>query len=795
MNNKAIDVTGRVKSLRDRMFTMPSICTERGRLVTKSYRETEGEPGVIRQAKALVKQLQEMGIRIDEGELIVGNATSKQRGGAILPEINAQFLMEEMDRISSREWDRFTPINDEEKARIQESLHYWKGKSVFDMWRARMPEDMQKYMFNGIMGGTVFCANGHYAGHTAIDYGKVLTKGINAIKKEVDERLAKLNLASPEDFQRLQFLRASSFVLDAAPKFAARYADLADQLAAKEPDGGRKMELLMIAETCRRVPGEPARNFYEALQSICFVWIALMLEGWGYGMSFGRPDQYLYPFYKQDVTSGRLTDDDVRALISLLYIKVNGTVTVTDSMAALVFGGFPQTVNIILGGITRDGKDAVNELSYLFLEADKDVGMSQNDLVVRVHRATPEAFIIKAVEVAKALKGKLKFMSDETAIQQLLHDGHPIESARDYIITGCNSPSIPGLSFDVPGGMFNLAFMLELALNNGVSRLSGERIGPATGDPRKFTCYDNIFDAFKKQVETLIPIAVAYRNSDRLLYAEMVPTPFQSALFNGPIEKGLDITNGGTLPYARLAISLTGAPNVGDSLAAIKKVVFEDRKITMAQLIDALDADFEEHDEAFHLLSRAPKFGNDDDYVDSIVNDVLMYGCRVVTGYQGACGTKFNVAAAAVTANVALGFPVGALPDGRKAGQPLSEGGISPYQGRNVSGPTATLRSVAKLDHVHLTNGSVLNMRFSPEALKDEAGVRRFVSILRTYLETGGFFVQFNIVDAETLRAAQREPDKYKDLLVRVATYSAYFVELSPELQEDVIRRMEFREL
>ncbi len=777
------------------MFTIPSICTERGRLVTKSYGETEGEPPVMRQAKALVKQLKEMAIRIDEGELIVGNATTKQRGGAMLPEISAQFLMEEMDNISSREWDRFTPIHEKEKTEIEKILRYWKGRSVFDMWRARMPEEMQKHMFNGIMGGTVFCANGHYAGHTAVDYGKVLTKGINSIKKEVDDRISALTLADPDDFQKYQFLRASRLVLDAVPRFAGRYAVLADQLAAIEQDANRKAELLMIAETCRRVPGEPARNFYEALQSMCFVWIALMLEGWGYGMSFGRTDQYLYPFYKADIMSGKFTDEEVRALISLLYIKVNGTVTITDSMAALVFGGFPQTVNIILGGITREGKDAVNELSYIFLEADRDVGMSQNDLVIRIHRATPEAFVIKAVEVAKALKGKLKFMSDETAIQQLLHDGYPIEYAREYIITGCNSPSVPGRSFDVPGGMFNIAFMLELALNNGVSRLSGERIGPATGDPRKFTSYEDVLDAFKKQVEALLPVAIAYRNTDRQIYSEMVPTPFQSALFNGPIEKGRDITNRGTLPYARLAISLTGAANVGDSLAAIKKVVFEDMKITMAQLIDALDANFEGYDQAFHSLSMAPKFGNDDDYVDSIVNEVLMHGCKVVTGYQGACGTKFNVAAAAVTANVALGFPVGALPDGRKAGQPLSEGGISPHQGRNVSGHTATLRSVAKLDHVRLTNGSVLNMRFSPKALEDEAGMRKFVSMLRVYLETGGFFVQFNIVDTDTLRKAQREPEKYKDLLVRVATYSAYFVELSPDLQEDVIRRMEFQEV
>ncbi len=785
----------RVRTLREKMFTMPSVCTERGYWVSESYKQTEGEPPLIRKAKALAKILSEMGIRIDEGELIAGNATSKQRGAAILPEINAQWLQEEMDKISTREWDRFAPLTEGEKARIKQFLPYWKGKSIYDMWRARMPEDKQRFLFNGTMGGTIFSANGHYGAHSAVNYEKVLAKGLYAIKQEVDEELQKLNLANLRDYEKYPFLKAASIGLEAVPKFAKRYAVLAKGMAEKEIDAERKTELGKIAETCSRVPGEPARTFYEALQSMCFIWVALMIEGWGYGMSFGRPDQYLYSLYKKDVVEGRMTEDEARAWISLLYIKVNGTVTLTDSFAATVFGGFPQTVNVILGGLTKDGKDAVNELSYLFLEADKDVGLSENDLVIRIHKNTPDAFVIKAVEVAKVLKGKLKFMSDETNIQQLLYDGHPIEFARDYIITGCNSPSIPGYSFDVPGGMVNLALMLDLALNNGISRLTGEQIGPQTGNPKKFESYDEVLDAYKRQVEALLPLAILFRNSDRQLYAEFAPTPLQSSLFNGPIEKGLDIANGGTLPYARLAISLTGAPNVGDSLAAIKKAVFQDKKITMDQLITALERNFEGQEEVLHILASAPKFGNDDDYADSIVNEVLMHGCNLVAKYEGACGTKFNVAAAAVTANVPLGFVVGALPDGRRAGEPLSEGGISPYQGRNVSGPIATFRSVAKIDHVKLTNGSVLNMRFNPAALKDEASLRKFASMIRTFLESGGFFVQFNIVGTETLRAAQREPEKYRDLLVRVATYSAYFVELSPDLQEDVIRRMEFHEL
>jgi len=402
---------------------------------------------------------------------------------------------------------------------------------------------------------------------------------------------------------------------------------------------------------------------------------------------------------------------------------------------------------------------------------------------------------MKACEVAKLLRGKLKFVSDETAIQQLLSQGIPGEYARDYCITGCWTSMVPGYSYNLPGSFLNLPLMLELALNNGASRLTGEQIGPKTGDPRKFNSYDEVWDAYEKQVEAQIPADLLFRNVDKQLYAEFAPTPFQSALFHGCIEKGLDIANGGTAPYIPQALSAAGAPNVGDSLAAIRKAVFEDKKFAMDRIIDALDKNFEGEEEVLQVLKGAPKFGNDDDYVDSIVNEVLTHCSNEVARYKGIAGAMSTTSAAVVTANIPLGYVVGALPDGRRAGEPLSEGGISPHQGRNVSGTTATMKSVAKLDHLKLTNGSVLNMRFNPDVLKDESKMRKFASLIRTYCETGGYLVQFNITGTDMLRDAQRHPEKYRDLLVRVATYSAYFVELSPELQNDIIARTEFQEV
>ena len=795
MDNGETYLRERVRTLRETVLRLPSICTERGHLLTESYKETKGQPPLIRQAKALAKILDEMRAFIGDGELIVGNVTSKIRGGEILPEINAQWMLDELDDFATREWDRFEPLTEDEKTTIRGFLAWWKGESLYDMWRTRIPEDKLRFLTNGVMGGTVMAHNSHYLTHNACDYEMVLAKGLDAIKQEVDQELAELDVGDLQQYQRYPFLKASSIALGAASRFAKRYAELAQDLAQRESDPQRRAELERIAATCAQVPSRPARSFYEALQSMCFIWTVLTIEGNGYGLSFGRVDQYLYSFYKKDLEEGRITASEARSLIGLFYIKVNGAVTVTDKVAATVFAGYLQAVNITLGGVTPDGHDAVNDLTDLFLDADLDTRLPQNDMVIRVNRNNPDAFVMKACEVAKTLRGKIKFVGDEIAIAQLLNDGYPIDYARNYIVTGCNSPSIAGRSLDIPGGMFNTGLMLELALNNGRSRLTGEQIGLQTGDPRKFTSYEEVLDAYKKQVEALIPVLVLFKNVDRMLFGEFAPTPFQSSLFHGPIERGLDIGNGGTAPYARVAVSLVGVQNVGDSLAAIKKAVFEDKKITMDQLITALDNDFEGEEEVLQILSDAPKYGNDDDYVDSIVNEALMHGREHIVSCEGACGITFNVAASAVTSNVPLGWAVGALPDGRKARQPLADGGVSPCAGRNVNGPTATYNSVAKLDHVKLTNGSVLNMKFSPAALKDETSLRKFASMTRTFLETGGFLVQFNIVDTATLRAAQREPDEYRDLLVRVATYSARFVELSPQLQEDIIDRMEFEEL
>jgi pyruvate-formate lyase len=494
----------RISKLKEGVLVTPELCIERAYLMTQSYQETESEPPVMRRAKALEKILREMTIYIEDGELIVGRATSKRRGSPLIPEVSWEWCLEQMDTVSTgRDWDEFAPLTEDEKAKIREFLPYWKGKSLYDKCHAIVPEDVLKLNLEIQSPGPPSCLGNTHLGHCSANYEKVLTRGLNGIKRQVDEELARLDITEIEDFQKSQFLKAVNITLEAATSFAQRYAGLAGSLAEKETDIQRKAELQRIAETCAWVPANPARSFYEALQSMWLTYIVLMIEGWGAGTSFGRPDQYLFPFYQKDMEEGRITREEARELIALLFIKMN-ELAMRFSYELIRTGAALNVLsNTTLGGLTKDGRDAVNELSYLFLDAEEDVRLLSDDIVIRIHKNTPDAFLMRACEVARLLRGKLKFVSDETAIQQLLSDGKPLEYARDYIVVGCLLPTVPAYSHDAVGGLLNMPLMLELALNNGVSRLTGRQIGPKTGDPRKFKSYDEVWGAYQKQVETL----------------------------------------------------------------------------------------------------------------------------------------------------------------------------------------------------------------------------------------------------------------------------------------------------
>lgn len=780
--------TERVKYLRTKMVTTPSVCVERALYMTESYKKTEHLPEALRRAYALDHILSNMTVKIDDKELIVGWQTSKQRGGALLIELDANWILEELDTLGDRDWDKYQPLTEEEKETIRKILPEWEGKSLSEKWAGKMPPQALK-LENIIQNGG-YSRNMHHQAHTACDYERVVKMGINRTIADLESRMEQINLAQPGELSRYHFYESAIICQRAVIKLAERYASLAEEMAAAEPDPKRKMELDEISRICRYVPANPARTFREAVQSVWFLFIAVMIEGWGAGQSIGRCDQYLYPYYKADLEAGRITREEAEELIALMLIRMNGVINLQAGFLQIAYAGYPIMQGLCIGGVTADGEDAVNELSYIILDAEEDVGLTSEDVVVRINNKNPDSYVIRACEVAKNLHGKMKFVSDETTIPALLDLGIPLDYAREYISTGCHNPGIPGFAHMNSAVIFNYPLMLELALNDGKRRLTGEQIGPHTGDPRKFTSIAEIEEAFHKQFETMVQYAYLYKNVDMEVYGTYVPVTLCSSFYPICLEKGVDIYNTGTAPHATHTTSICGVPNIADSLAAIQKVVFDDKRYTMAQVINALDNNFEDTEDIWYHLSKAPKFGNDDDYVDLIAKRIVARTCDYVRKHKTIGGRQSVVSAVGMTINIPYGELLGATPDGRHAGESLSEGGISPHQGRNVSGATATINSVNKIDQIKLTNGSILNMRLSAASVKDETSLRKFAQMLRIFCERGNL-IQFNFTSNEVLRDAQKHPEKYKDLLVRVATYSSYFVELSPPLQENIIERTE----
>ena len=786
-----MSLTPRVKVLRDRMVETPAICLERGRYMTESYKQTEGQPAVLRRAKALDNILSKMSVRFEGDEILAGWETSKMRGGALLTEVKSLWLLDELDTVQDREFDRYQPLTEAEKEEVKEMLPYWKGKTINELWETNVPEELHK--FENIIQKGGYARNGHQQAHAAPYMQMVLEKGLKGTLEDLDRRIAELDLSVCGNLERWQFYQGAKITQKAVIKFANRYADLAEQTAKEETRPWRKAELEKLAEICRWVPENPARTFYEAVQCAWFIYIACMIECWGAGISMGRIDQYLYPYYKADKAAGILTDDQAKEILSYLLVKMNGGINLQQGFMQQGANGYPVMKGMTIGGVTPEGRDAVNDVTYLILDVEEDVGLTSEDIVVRINHLNPDKYVVRAVEVAKKLHGKLKFVSDTSTIQSILYLGLPLKYARDYISTGCHNPGIPGIAHFNGGTMFHYPMMLELALNNGVRRLTGMRVGPETGDPRKFKSYEEVEQAFYKQFDSCLWVGDLYRYVDNKIYAENTPCPLLSSFYKGCLEKGLDIYAGGTGPYDVSVLAVNGIPNIADSLAAIKKLVFDDKVITMDEMMDAVEANFEGEtgEKVYHLIQRTPKFGNDDEYVDSIAARILDHACEKVWGKETYGGRKSSVACLGMTANLPLGEMMWATPDGRRTGEPLSEGGISPYQGRNVSGATATMNSVCRLDQVQLTNGSILNMRIADDLIKNEEGVKRFAQMLRAFCENGGNLVQFNFTNNAILKDAQIHPDNYRDLLVRVATYSAYFVELSPVLQDCIIERNE----
>ena len=780
----------RIERLRKRYVESErKVDIERAVIVTETYKNNEDKPPIIAKALALEAVFAQMSIAVREDELIVGNLAKDRKGTPLFPEYAVGWILRSMDSFPTRKGDRFQ-ITEEQKETLRKVLPYWKGKSLRDKIKGALPDFLKEIIEFGIFGNENFTMSG--PGHLVPDHERILKSGLARIRDDCIRRLESLDYSDPEYMDKANLYRAAIIVCNAMIAWAQRYAQEAERQAEAEADSNRRTELLRIAEICRQVPAQPARDFREALQCIYFIQIAIQIEANGLSISLGRPDQFLYPFYKNDLDTGKLDRDSLYELIETFYLKLSETDKVYSNEATRFLQGPGHGQTFTLGGVTRTGQDATNELSHIFLEADRDIHLVQPDIAIRVHQTLPESFLQKAAINIREGLTKPKFMNDEVVIQSMLDIGIPLEDARDWGSLGCSEPVICGKT-DSWGnaGQMNLAKCLELALNDGKCMLTGKQMGPCTGGPEDFVEFDDLLDAYRKQVRYFIEFLVLYDNIIDRFHAEVMPVPILSVAVSDCLGKGVEFNRGGA-KYNTSSPAGVGPITAGDSLASVKKLVFEENTLSMKELHSALMNNFEDQESMrLMLINKAPKFGNDDDLVDHLCNEVACIFCDELRLYSNPRKGPFIGALYYLTANIPFGHRTAATPDGRRAGEPLNDGGISPVHGRDKNGATAVAKSVGKLDQQRIPHGTILNQRFHPSVMEGEDKLRLFTRYIRTFMDLGGWHNQMKVVTSDILKAAQQAPEEHKDLVIRVAGYSAYFTQLEKEVQDDIIDRTE----
>lgn len=799
---EVINASSRVERLRERLFTYrPSICIERARIVYKYYTNPQNQslPLILQRAGAFRAVLNQVPITIYPDELLAGSLASRPRAYPMFPENFGDLYNKELETISSRSPDPFE-VSEADKKELQEKIFpFWRGKSANELFSAvlspdewqlifRNPEDLSKSA--GII--SLFPALLGTGGHITLDYPKLLRKGFQGIKEEALAGLKRLDPISGSDIEKNIFYRAVIECCEGMMEFGLRFSRLAEEMASKEPDPGRRQELQTISQVCSRVPGSPSRSFYEALQAVWFAYIGILQEDYDRCNPLGRIDSYLYPFYQRDRDEGRLTVEQAQDLLDCLWLKLGETNHVTWGLSAKMTAGFPVQQQIPVGGLTPEGKDATNPLTYQCIQASMNTRLHQPSITIRLHKQSPMELYIKAAQLARMGTGHPSFFNDEVVVPALVKNGISLEDARNYSSVGCVGAQVSGCGKGSHNaGYLNAAAALEFTLTNGYWRYGQKQVSIQTGDPREFTSFNQFWDAFERQFRHMIRMHLSASLKVEYLHAQHNPTPYLSSLTQGCLESGRDKTKGGATYNLGISFRAVGLADVADSLTAVKKLAFEEKRVSMEQLLQALDANFEGHESQRQMLiNRAPHYGNDDGYADEMarkVVDVLIDEGRRHKSYFGG---DFQLGFGSVSGHWPFGVVLGAFPDGRKAGEPLADG-IGPVHNRDKNSPTGVLKSVGKMDHIGLSGGSILNLKFPPPVVEGEKGLANFVSFLQSFVQLKAWHCQFNIVDAELLRDAQRHPENYQDLLVRVAGYSAYFTGLSKELQEDIIDRTE----
>jgi formate C-acetyltransferase len=791
-------LTPRMAAWREELMETPqSVCVERAVLTTETYRLHQDEPMVLRRALMVQNVLENMSIFIEPATLICGNQASANRAAPIMPEYAMDWVIAELDEFDHRPGDRFT-ITEHAKQELRDIAPFWEHNTLKDRGLALMPPASRQFYDLGIIHPEGNITSGD--AHIAVYYERVLAEGLAGYRARTASLLAGLDLTDVEQLKKSYFYRAVLITLDGVVAFAHRYADLAADLASTEPDEARRAELQEMSRILTRVPEQPAATFREAVQAVWLIQLCLQIESNGHSLSYGRLDQYVHPFYAADLAAGRITPEAATELLTNLWLKTMTLAKIRSWSHTRFSAGGPLYQNVTVGGQTPDGRDAVNELSWLILKSVAQTKLPQPNLTVRYHRGLPDDFMMECIEVMRLGFGMPAMNSDEIIIPSMISRGVAPEDAYNYSAIGCVEVAVPGKwGYRCTGMSFlNFPKALLTAMNNGIDPKSGELLATPVKHVTEMTDFEELMEAWDVTVREFQRHAVILDSAADLALEENVADILCSALVEDCLGRGKPIKEGGAV-YDFVSGLQVGIANLGDSLAAIRKCVFEDHTITTQELWDALLDDFAgvRGAEIQAALANAPKYGNDDDYVDellvraydSCIDEIFAhhntrYGC-------GPIGGTYYAGTSSISANVPQGASTMATPDGRHAGQPLAEG-CSPSHGADTHGPTAVFKSVSKLDTGRITGGVLLNQKVTPQVLRKEEDRKKLILLLRTFFNRlNGFHVQYNVVDRATLLDAQAHPERHRDLIVRVAGYSAFFSVLSKATQDDIIARTE----
>lgn len=760
-------MTARIERLKAAMFANPrEISLERALLYTASHQQTEGEPTILRRAKATAYILDHVEISIRVDELIAGNRTVKPRAGIVSPEMDPYWLLKELEQFPTRPQDRFEIANEDKQIYREQLFPYWEKRSMKDFINEQMTDEVKTAVKTQI-----FSINqtDKGQGHIIIDYPRLLENGLGQL---VDE-MRSLTAQHPDN----AFYQAALLLLEASQRHILRYSALAQEMSFACSDALRREELANIAEISRTIATERPRGFYRACQLFWYMNIILQYESNASSLSLGRFDQYMLPFYQTSLQQGE-EPQFLQELLESLWIKCNDIVLLRSTSSARYFAGFPTGYTILLGGLTETGRSAVNPLSFLCLDAYQNTQLPQPNLGVRVNELIDRPFLLKTAETIRIGTGIPQIFNDEVVVPAFLNRGVSLEDARDYSVVGCVELSIPGKTYGLHDiAMFNLLKVMEIVLleNEGNANLS----------------YDDLLEQIRHKICHYVKLMAQGSNICDIGHRDWAPVPLLSSFISDCLHNGKDITEGGAR-YNFSGVQGIGIANLSDSLHALKGIVFDQQRLSFDELIATLKANFatpEGEQIRARLINRFEKYGNDIDVVDNISADLLRFYCKEVETYRNPRGGQFTPGSYTVSAHVPLGAVVGATPDGRYAGEQLADGGLSPMLGQDAQGPTAVLKSVSKLDNYLLSNGTLLNVKFTPSTLEGQSGLNKLADFLGAFTKLKLQHIQFNVVNAETLRAAQAKPQDYAGLVVRVAGYSAFFVELSKEIQDDIIRR------